>query len=116
MFLAPDRLSFVNTVRILRSAVFEPQSVAPSQQAAWRERLLRDIARKPLPERDNRCNPRVVKRKLPNFEARETPSLAPADQVLRRGGGRPYLKSIGPNWTILIRYKSWKTGFTAPLI
>jgi hypothetical protein len=66
--VAPDRLSFVNTVRILQSAVFEGQIVAPSQQAAWRERLLRDIAREPLPQRDNRCNPRVVKRKMSNFD------------------------------------------------
>jgi hypothetical protein len=41
--------------------------VAPSQQNAWRERLLRDIAREQLPERDNRCNPRVVKPKMSNF-------------------------------------------------
>ena len=66
--VAPDHLSFVNTVRILRSAVFEGQIVAPSQLATWRARLLRDIAREQLPERDNRCNPRVVKRKMSNFD------------------------------------------------
>jgi len=66
--VAPDRLSFVNTVRILRSAVFEGQIVAQSQQAAWRERLLHDIAREQLPQRDNRCHPRVVKRKMSNFD------------------------------------------------
>ncbi len=66
--VAPDRLSFVNTVRILRSAIFEGQIVAPAQLAAWRERLLRDIAREQLPKRDNRCHPRVVKRKMSNFD------------------------------------------------
>jgi hypothetical protein len=66
--VAPDRLSFVNTLRLLRNAVFEAQIVAPAQQAAWYDRLLRDIGREQLPERDNRCNPRVVKRKMSNFD------------------------------------------------
>jgi len=66
--VAPDRLSFVGTVRILRNAVFEAQIVAPAQFAHWYARLLRDIARQQLPERDNRCNPRVVKRKMSNFD------------------------------------------------
>src|SRR5713226_1768857 len=65
--VAPDRLSFVNALRILRAAVFEFQIIAPSQQRAWYERLLQDIGREQLPERDQRCNPRVVKRKMSNF-------------------------------------------------
>jgi hypothetical protein len=65
--LAPDRLSFVKAVRIIRNAVFEAQIVAQAQFAPWYARLLRDIAREQLPERDNRCNPRVVKRKMSNF-------------------------------------------------
>ena len=65
--VAPDRLSFVNALRILRQAVFEFQIIAPSQQRAWYERLLQDIGREQLPERDQRCNPRVVKRKMSNF-------------------------------------------------
>ena len=32
------------------------------------QRLLRDLARKPLPERQERSNPRVVKRKMSNFK------------------------------------------------
>jgi hypothetical protein len=66
--VAPDRLSFVNAVRIIRNAVFEAQIVAQSQFALWYARLLRDIAREQLPQRDNRCNPRVVKRKMSNFD------------------------------------------------
>ena len=69
----PDRLSFVNAVRILRNAVFEFQIVAESQKAAWYERLLGDIGRERLPERDNRCNPRVVKRKMSNFGLKREP-------------------------------------------
>lgn len=65
--VAPDRLSFVNTLRILGNAVFEFQIMAESQKTAWYDRLLRDIGREQLPKRDNRCNPRVVKRKMSNF-------------------------------------------------
>lgn len=66
--VAPDRLSFVNSVRIIRSAVFQAQIVAPSQVADWRERMLRDIGREILPERANRSNPRVIKRKMSKFD------------------------------------------------
>ena len=66
--VAPDRLSFVNSVRIIRSAVFQAQIVALSQAGDWRERLLRDIGREILPERANRSNPRVIKRKISKFD------------------------------------------------
>lgn len=65
--VAPDRLSFVHALRIVRQAVFEFQIIAPDQQPAWYERLVRDIGRQQLPARDLRCNPRVVKRKMSNF-------------------------------------------------
>lgn len=65
--LAPVRLSFVQTVRILRHALFEAQIVARGQFAAWYEQLLTDIGACRLPQRDNRCNPRVVRRKMSNF-------------------------------------------------
>ena len=66
--VAPDRLSFINSVRIIRNAVFQSQIVAPSQAAEWREGVLRDIGREILPERANRSNPRVVKRKMSKFD------------------------------------------------
>jgi len=75
--LAPDRLSFVQAVRILRSAVFEAQIVAASQLAHWYARLLCEIARHPLPQRDNRCHPRVVKRKMSNFGLKREPHRRP---------------------------------------
>jgi hypothetical protein len=65
--VAPDRLSFVHSVRILRSAVFPAQIVAPEQSADWYQLLLHDIGQARLPQRDNRINPRVVKRKMSNF-------------------------------------------------
>ena len=66
--IAPDRLSFVNSVRILRDAVFQAQIVATSQAQDWYQRLLQDIGREQLPKRDNRCNPRVIKRKVSKFD------------------------------------------------
>lgn len=71
--VAPDRLSFVNSVRIIRSAVFQSQIVAPSQASDWRERMLRDIGREILPERANRSNPRVIKRKMSKFDLKREP-------------------------------------------
>jgi hypothetical protein len=66
--VAPDHLSFVNAIRILRNAVFEAQIVAHGQFAHWYAPLLRTIGREQLPARDNHCNPRVVKRKMSNFD------------------------------------------------
>jgi hypothetical protein len=66
--LDPDRLSFVRSLRIIQEAVVEFQMVAPEQRPQLYERLLRDLARKRLPERKERSNPRVVKRKMSNFK------------------------------------------------
>jgi hypothetical protein len=41
--------------------------VAPESHPQLHSRLLRDIASDLLPERRNRTNPRVVKRKMSNF-------------------------------------------------
>ena len=66
--VVPERLGFVNSVRIIRDAVFQAQIVAPSQSADWRQRLLQDIGCELLPQRANRSNPRVVKRKMSKFD------------------------------------------------
>jgi hypothetical protein len=66
--LAPDRLSFVNAVRIIGDAVAEFQMTTPAQWARLYQRLLKDIAGYRLPERENRSNPRVVKRKMSKFK------------------------------------------------
>lgn len=64
----PDRLSFIKSVRILRNAIFEFQIVAESQKPLLYQSMLKDIARARLPERPNRSNPRVVKRKMSGFD------------------------------------------------
>src|SRR5919202_5496213 len=66
--LDPDRLSFVRSLRIIQEAIPEFQMVAPEQRAQLYQRLVRDLARKRLPERHVRSNPRVVKRKMSNFK------------------------------------------------
>jgi hypothetical protein len=66
--LDPDRLSFIGVVRVLQNALPEFQMTAPEQLPALGQPLLRDIARKRLPPRRLRSNPRVVKRKMSNFK------------------------------------------------
>ena len=71
----PDRLSFVNAVRIISDAISEFQMTAPEQQERLYQRLLNDIARHRLPERENRSNPRVVKRKMSRFKLKRKEHL-----------------------------------------
>lgn len=66
--LDPDRLSFTNTLLLIGDALAEFQMIPPAQHPARYQRLLRDIARFQLPPRATRSNPRVVKRKMSNFD------------------------------------------------
>lgn len=66
--LDPDRLSFVESLRLIRAAIPEFQLVDPARHERLWRRLLRDIVRHILPARRNRTNPRVVKRKMSNFK------------------------------------------------
>lgn len=66
--LDPDRLSFIESLHLIRAAIPEFQLVDPAlHDRLWR-RLLRDIVRHILPARRNRTHPRVVKRKMSNFK------------------------------------------------
>jgi hypothetical protein len=65
--LDPDRLSFVNAVEVIRDAIPEFQMTPAAQFPDLYGRLLRDIAAARLPQRRQRSNPRVVKRKMSNF-------------------------------------------------
>jgi hypothetical protein len=73
----PDRLSFVHAIEVVRDAVPEFQLVAPEAEPALFARLLHDIARKRLPKRRARSNPRVVKRKMSNFKLKREQHYAP---------------------------------------
>ena len=63
----PDRISFVVTLRKLCESVDQFQQTAKTQLPLLFQRLLQDIGSEMLPERRNRSNPRVVKRKMSNF-------------------------------------------------
>ena len=65
--LSPSRLSFTNTLRLIRQMIPEAQHTAKADHPRLYLRLLEDVAATPLPPRANRRNPRVVKRKMSNF-------------------------------------------------
>ena len=73
--LDPDRLSFINAVRIIREAIPEFQMTTPEQLPRLYRRLLNDVARHRLPERENRSNPRVIKRKMSKFKLKRPQHL-----------------------------------------
>ena len=64
----PDRISFTNALRLIGNAIPEFQCTTPDHLPALYRRLLEDIARFSLPPRQPRINPRVVIRKMSNFD------------------------------------------------
>jgi hypothetical protein len=64
----PDRFSFVRALRLVGEAVHDFAIAAPAVFPRLYERLLEEIACRPLPARRARSNPRVVKRKMSNFD------------------------------------------------
>lgn len=63
----PDRVSFVWAVSLLKDAVSDFQLVNPQHHPRLYQRLVADLAQHLLPPRAQRTNPRVVKRKMSNF-------------------------------------------------
>lgn len=70
--LAPTRLSFLTTLRLIRAALPDFQRAAPAEHPRLYRHLLADIAAARLPLRANRSNPRVVKQKMTNFRVKTT--------------------------------------------
>lgn len=58
----PDRFSFINALELICDAISDFQVVRPESHPLLYQRLLDDIRQFRLPPRDNRYNPRVVKR------------------------------------------------------
>lgn len=75
--LDPDRLSFINSLRLISDALADFQLVHPDHHAALWSRLLDDILHFQLPPRDNRINPRVVKRKMSKFKKKRPQHFRP---------------------------------------
>jgi hypothetical protein len=59
-----DRLSFTSCYHILRCRLPECDGRTRVPFAAWCEALLSELSREQIPERRNRINPRVIKRKI----------------------------------------------------
>jgi hypothetical protein len=66
--LDPDRISFTNALQLIGDAISEFQIIPPAQHPDRYQRLLRDVLHFQLPPRATRSNPRVVKRKMSNFD------------------------------------------------
>ncbi len=83
--LDPDRLSFVNAVRLICDAIPDFQLAIPADHPALWLRLLHDILHFRLPPRDNRINPRVVKRQRSKFDVKRPwhPSLPQPSRPFR---------------------------------
>jgi hypothetical protein len=64
--LPPRRLSFTGTLKVLRCRLPECPKSRPGLRR-WYENLLAEIAEEVLPERRERINPRVIKRKMSNW-------------------------------------------------
>ncbi len=68
--LPPTRLSFLTTLRLIRTTLPELHRTAPADHHRLYRQLLADIAACPLPPRRNRSNPRVVKQKMSPFRVK----------------------------------------------
>jgi hypothetical protein len=75
--LDPDRLSFINSVRLICDAIADFQLVAPVDHPPLWDSLLQDISHFQLPPRDNRINPQVIKRKLSKFKTKRLEHFRP---------------------------------------
>jgi hypothetical protein len=63
----PRRLSFIHAVRVLRETIPILRAAPTCQLPCLYAAMIQHIAAGRLPPRDNRINPRVVKRKMSNF-------------------------------------------------
>lgn len=65
--LDPDRISRKNTVRVIRSRVWKPESFPLTPSDDYYRVLLAEVTSEINPQRRDRSYPRVVKRKMSNF-------------------------------------------------
>ena len=81
--LDPDRLSFTHTLRVIQESLPEFQLVDRADLPRLYQRLVRDVARERLPEREPRSNPRVVKRKMSNFRLKRPKHAHPPQPTIQ---------------------------------
>jgi hypothetical protein len=75
--LDPDRLSFIDSLRLITDAISEFQLIHPDHHPRLWQRLLSDLAACVLPPRENRINPRVVKCKMSKFKKKRPEHFHP---------------------------------------
>jgi hypothetical protein len=75
--LDADRLSFVGALRVVQEFVPDFGRVAPTAWASLYAQMRRKMARKRLPARRRRSNPRVVKRKMSKWPLQRAQHRAP---------------------------------------
>ena len=63
----PRRLSFIHAVRVLRETVPLMRAAPASRLPILYAAMLKHLAQGRLPPRENRINPRVVKKKMSDF-------------------------------------------------
>ena len=66
----PQRISFTGTLKILRCRLPECPSSERGRRH-WRRQLIAEIGEEILPPRRNRINPRVIKKKMSNWEKKK---------------------------------------------
>ena len=69
----PDRLSFTRAVRLLDAALLVLPCLPPEARTAVLAHIRTALARSPLPRRDRRSNPRVVRRLPCKYRIRTDP-------------------------------------------
>ena len=84
--LDPDRLSFVDSLRLITDAISDFQLVHPGHHPRLWQRLLDDIATCVLPPRVDRINPRVVKCKMSKFKKKRPEHFHPPRPLPFREG------------------------------
>jgi len=66
----PDRISFTNTLKIIRCRLAESRSTSPAFHR-WYRGILAEVVEELLEPRRNRINPRVIKKKMSNWEKKK---------------------------------------------
>jgi hypothetical protein len=74
--VAPRRVSFTGALKILRCRLAECPADDPGC-ARWYEQLVAEIADEVLPERRTRINPRVIKKKMSNWNKKRPEHRSP---------------------------------------
>jgi hypothetical protein len=73
----PRRLSFIHAVRVIRETAPLMRAAPTPRLASLYAAMIQHIAEGRLPPRDNRINPRVVKRKMSNFPQKRAQHARP---------------------------------------